>query len=331
MAKCYQAAITERVLLDLDADDGCGKRCVEPGAGGHEQVEPEMASAAGVVDEARDEHLAGIDGAFLAKRSDAEFDAMRATIVFPDRLGFIRLFASGFYRHRVGGVAIGDERCRIGGGGAFEQWLQRLAVRVDPGGNLAGTGCCLEAAGMPQDGGGETRIHPVELAQKRPGRPFADGEIGIVVGMGATGRRDRDRRDEAHGDEIEEQIDLFFRQRILRMEAAGDCRSGADRIGMVEPGIGGGDRHLCNHGRMQGVAEIDEAGNGVVIDFIDQDVPIVGVVVNDGGAEGCKPWRHGLFEADKEAFEQGTVFGRGDVVQPVGRAAGMADIPVEIA
>ncbi|MNT89217.1 hypothetical protein D3C72_2299100 [compost metagenome] len=51
VAKRNQAAVTKRVRLDLDADDGGGDRCEHLGAGCHEQVEPEMAGAAGVLDQ----------------------------------------------------------------------------------------------------------------------------------------------------------------------------------------------------------------------------------------------------------------------------------------
>ncbi|MCY1287865.1 hypothetical protein D9M70_368800 [compost metagenome] len=101
VAKRDQAAIAQRIFFDLDADDGGGKGGIEFGAGGHEQVEAEMAGAAGVVDEARDEHLAGIDGALLAEGTDAEFNAMLAAIDFPDRLGFARLFTGRFHGHRM--------------------------------------------------------------------------------------------------------------------------------------------------------------------------------------------------------------------------------------
>ncbi|MNL75324.1 hypothetical protein D3C87_2011090 [compost metagenome] len=52
-----------------------------------------MAGAAGVLDQPRDEHLAGINRAGFAPGADAKIDAVFAAMVFPDRLGFIRLFA----------------------------------------------------------------------------------------------------------------------------------------------------------------------------------------------------------------------------------------------
>ncbi|MCY1287866.1 hypothetical protein D9M70_368810 [compost metagenome] len=115
------------------------------------------------------------------------------------------------------------------------------------------------------------------------------------------------------------------------MEAADDCSGGADRIGMIEPGIGGGDRHFGNDGCVQCITEIDQAGDLVVVGLGDQHVPVVGVVVNDGGAKGREPRRDGFFEAGEEPLEQSAVFSGGDVVQPVGRAAGVTDVPVEIA
>ncbi len=56
MAQRDKATVSERILLDLDARDGGCKRRMDLGAGGLEEVEAEMARAAGLFDQAGDEH-----------------------------------------------------------------------------------------------------------------------------------------------------------------------------------------------------------------------------------------------------------------------------------
>ena len=80
----------------------------------------------------------------------------------------------------------------------------------------------------------------------------------------------------------------------------------------------------------QRIAEIDQAGNTVMVGGIDQHVPVVGVIVDDGGAQRRKTRRDGG-EALEEAFDEGAVFGIRDMRKAARRAAGGADIPVEIA
>jgi hypothetical protein len=120
VAKRDQAAVSEGGLLDLDADDGRGKRRINLGAGGHEEVETKMPSAADIIDQLGREHLAGIDRARLAPGADAQIDAMFAAILLPCRLRLVRLLPGGFYRHRVRGVTVGHQIGRIGRRRFFE-------------------------------------------------------------------------------------------------------------------------------------------------------------------------------------------------------------------
>ncbi len=84
------------------------------------------------------------------------------------------------------------------------------------------------------------------------------------------------------------------------METAGDGGRGTDRVGLVESGIGARDRDFGDQWRMQRITEIDEARDSVLIGGIDQHVPVVGIVVDHGGAQGRKARRNG--EA-REKFE----------------------------
>ncbi len=100
---------------------------------------------------------------------------------------------------------------------------------------------------------------------------------------------------------------------------------------MVEAGIGGGDRDFGDDGRVEGVAKVDDAGNAVVVVFVDEDVPVVCVVMDDGGAQHREPRGDPLVEAVEKALEKSTILEIGHICEPSGRTSGIADVPVEIA
>ncbi|MNN58452.1 hypothetical protein D3C81_1735000 [compost metagenome] len=82
---------------------------------------------------------------------------------------------------------------------------------------------------------------------------------------------------------------------------------------------------------MHRIAKIDDARDFLVIAGIDEDVPVVAVIVNDLGTQARKPGLDLLFEGLDEAL-QNRPFGRVlDEVQACPRTGGVAQIPVQIA
>ncbi|MNE55439.1 hypothetical protein D3C80_1502710 [compost metagenome] len=64
------------------------------------------------------------------------------------------------------------------------------------------------------------------------------------------------------------------------METGHQRSSGADRVVHVENGVSAGNRDFGNQHRMHGIAKVDEASHLAGGFRVDQDVPVVGVVVN---------------------------------------------------
>lgn len=128
-------------------------------------------------------------------------------------------------------VAIGDNVGGIGCGWTVEKRQQVLAVAVDPGADGAGAGDSLETAGLSQDCRREARVHRIELAQERPGRPFADREVRVATGMRPTRGGDRHRGHQSHGDQVEEEVDFLFEEWVFGVITIGDRSGRADRSG----------------------------------------------------------------------------------------------------
>lgn len=115
------------------------------------------------------------------------------------------------------------------------------------------------------------------------------------------------------------------------MVPIGDRSRSADRIGVVEAGIGGGDRDFGNDGCVEGVAEVDDTGNAVSVVLVDEDVPVVCVIMDDGGAQHREPRGDPLVEAVEKALEKSTILEIGHMCEPTGRTSGIAYVPVEVA
>lgn len=115
------------------------------------------------------------------------------------------------------------------------------------------------------------------------------------------------------------------------METGDQRSSGADRVVHVENGVGTGDRNLGYQHGMHGIAKIDEASHGTGSFGIDQNVPVVGIVVDHLGPQGSQPWLYRLFELGDEALDNGPTFRALYEVQPRTGARSMAQIPVKVA
>ena len=134
-----------------------------------------------------------------------------------------------------------------------------FAVFAHPAANRTGALDRIKPAGFAQDRRRQARVHPVHSLQKAPGRRFADGQVGIVLGLAAAQSRQGDACHQAHGNQIEENIKLLRLQRVLLMETGSQGSCCADRIFHVENGIRAGDGDFGNQNGMDRIAKVDDA------------------------------------------------------------------------
>ncbi|MND58339.1 hypothetical protein D3C76_458820 [compost metagenome] len=113
-------------------------------------------------------------------------------------------------------------------------------------------------------------------------------------------------------------------QRVLFVEAGHQRSSSADRVVHVENGVGAGDCDLGNQNGVHGIAKIDEASHATGRFGIDQDVPVVGIVVDHLGPKGSQLRLYSLFEPGDEALGNGPAIRVLDAVQPRTGARSMA-------
>ncbi|MND58340.1 hypothetical protein D3C80_494900 [compost metagenome] len=101
----HQAAITQRVWLDLDASDGAGNRCVQRRTRWHQQIYPHMQGPVLPLDEARLEGAVGIDGTYLAPWPDAQRGLVRGRAFIPPPRRICRALLGRGNGHLVAGIA----------------------------------------------------------------------------------------------------------------------------------------------------------------------------------------------------------------------------------
>ncbi|MNH32903.1 hypothetical protein D3C79_933760 [compost metagenome] len=89
------------------------------------------------------------------------------------------------------------------------------------------------------------------------------------------------------------------------METGREGGSRADWIFRVENGIGAGDGDFGNQNRMDRIAKIDDARDFLMIAGIDEDIPVIAVIVNDLCTQSRKLRLNGFFETFYEAFQNG--------------------------
>ncbi|ENN89682.1 hypothetical protein RHSP_69824 [Rhizobium freirei PRF 81] len=326
-----EAAIAKRLVFDLDASDSACHRSVKRRSGGHEQIDAEVMDAALALDEARFKGLIRVDGSFFAPRPDAEFDPVLFGEVRPP---FGRLLRTLFGRgngHDMRRVAVRDDRLAHRGSRRTDDIGKALPVVGNPAADRAGTINRIEAARLAQNGCGKTRVHGIHLFEQTPSRRLADRKIWIVTGLIVTRSGEGDARHQAHGDEVEQDVDLFRLQRILFMEAGNQSRRRTDRILHIQDRVSAGNGNFCDQDGVDGVAEIDEARDSLIVMLIDQNIPVVGIIVDDLRPQPREPGLDEGFETLDEAPQERPLLGVADKMQARTRPRRMAQIPIELA
>ncbi|MNX73915.1 hypothetical protein D3C86_1053320 [compost metagenome] len=188
----------------------------------------------------------------------------------------------------------------------------------------------VETTGFAQDRRRQPGVHAVHPFQQAPGRRFADAKVGIVLCAVASRGGQGDAGDQAHRNEIEQDVKLLRLQRVLVMETGSEGGGRANRVFHVENGIGAGNGDFGNQDRMHRIAKIDDARDALMIVRVDEDVPVIAVIVNDLRTQTRKLRLDVLFEAFNEAFQNGPSARIFHKVQARSRTCGVTQIPVEI-
>ncbi|MNO96412.1 hypothetical protein D3C76_880830 [compost metagenome] len=290
-----------------------------------------MQCAALPLDEAGLERAVGVDAAQLAPRPNGQRHLVSGRVLLPPTGCICRALLSRGDGHLVGGVAKRRNHLVQDGGGRAHQVGEGFVVVRNPAADIARAFDGIKTTSLAQDAGGQPWVHRIKLFQQAPGRCFTDRQIGVVVCLVLPRSGEGDADDQAHGDQVEQHIKLLRLQRVLFMETGDQRSSGADRVVHVENGVGTGDRNLGYQHGMHGIAKVDEASHGTGSFGIDQNVPVVGIVVDHLGPQGSQPGLYRLFELGDEALDNGPAFRALDEVQARTGARSMAQIPVKVA
>ena len=89
------------------------------------------------------------------------------------------------------------------------------------------------------------------------------------------------------------------------METGREGGGRADWIFHVENGIGAGNGDFGNQDRMDRIAEIDDARDVLMVVRVDEDVPVIAVIVNDLRTQTRKLRLNRFFETLYEPFQNG--------------------------
>ncbi|MDT4854664.1 hypothetical protein FQZ97_889800 [compost metagenome] len=198
-----QTAVPKRLVFDFNAYDGCREWRVKRSTCWHEQIHTEVMDAALSINEARFKSLIGIDSSLLAPGTNAKINVIPGTEVVPPLRGLCCALFSGCDCHKMGCVAIRDNRFGHGRRCGTHNWSKCLGIVRYP---LADSACAIygiKPASFAQNGCRKTRIHCIHLLQETPRWRFANGKIGIIVRLFATRGRNRNACHKPHGNKVE--------------------------------------------------------------------------------------------------------------------------------
>ena len=140
---------------------------------------------------------------------------------------------------------------------------------------------------------------------------------------------DDDAHRQAQFGQIEEHREIIFRQRRDRVVSARDPAGRGQGVRGVHDRVGEGDGELVNLAAPEHVTEIDQARDTVLFGA-DQDVIVVGVLMNDTASEVRKAARHGLFVAFEYRFDQAPGLGVVDMPDPGIAGRWVIEIPQKL-
>ncbi len=188
-------------------------------------------------------------------------------------------------------------------------------VRRDPGFDRRRLRAGRPAAGGAQAVVRQTRMDRPHSGQDLPGGDLADQQV-RVPGLGrAPVRRQADAGAQPNRAERPEDGELDLRERADLVVSRGELAGGRDRIGFPENGVGDRHRKLADRPGLDHVAEVQKPGQGPGPGrgVPDENVVVVGVVVDDAARKLGRAGRDGPFEIRDEVVDERASLRVGDL------------------
>ncbi len=162
------------------------------------------------------------------------------------------------------------------------------------------------------------RMNLRQLFQRRPRRLFADREVLVLRLARALVRSVADADAQPHTGQLPQRGDLGGGERVGGVIAGRHLRHGLERVGLVEQGVGGGDRQVGHAQAVHHVAQVEDAGDAPearkeIAVAGDQHVVIVGVAVDHLAGQGGKLRRGFRLEARQQLSHQRPARRRGNL------------------
>ncbi len=326
MFEDQRMAVIERIGVIGQIGDPAGQWRVNRRAPGGEYVDAGVAGAplgAGGIGEL----VGGIDAAALAIGSET-VEGQVGRQVFRPAGGKPRVKSAVRKGRHVGMGAVGQERDARAGAqpGRKDRRAGRACQMAPDMVGIAGRG---KARGLAAKRRHEGRVDPVEPLQSREGGRLRDQQIGIV-GMGPRlARRDADAGHQPHPHQVIEQLGLGLVQRKLRHIALDHRPHRRVEIGLVQQRVGHGDCQFVDRAAMADIAKVDQPGDLLGVVGIDDDVVVIGILMQHRGAQPRQARQDQRLMAVKKPLDQRAAGGVGDVGGMAAQLADMVERPQE--
>ncbi|MNE55995.1 hypothetical protein D3C80_1508690 [compost metagenome] len=115
------------------------------------------------------------------------------------------------------------------------------------------------------------------------------------------------------------------------MKTRCECRSGTNWIVCVQRRISASYGHFRDQYCMNGITKVDKTCNLFMVCVVDQNIPVIGIIMNDLRAQTRKFGLNKGFKASDETIKQCSFVGIVYEMQACTRAACITEIPIQIA
>ena len=182
-----------------------------------------------------------------------------------------------------------------------------------------------QASCVARKGGEEGRIGLIQTLQQPEGRRLGDEEIVIVRKIPGAMRGDADTGRKPCSHQIEQHFGLVAIQRKSCGISRNDRRGSGIDVLDVEKGVGEGDGKLVDLAAVSHVAEVDEPPD---LAAIDDEIVVVGILMQHGASQPCKPWQDAFFVTSVDAPHEAAMFGC-DILDPWLQRHHLVEVPQE--
>ena len=170
----------------------------------------------------------------------------------------------------------------------------------------------------------------VKPFQQGEGRGLADQKIIILGVQLRLARGDADGTDQPHPHDVINKVGLVFGQREGFGKGRNQHPQRGIKIGRVQQGIGQRNRQFVDRPAMAHVAKVDQTRDSCWIGGVDNDVPVIGVLMQDRGTQSRQARQYLRLIAGEEPLDQRAAGGVSDVGAVVAKLDHVVQRPWEV-